>query len=157
MQVRKQQSELDVEQRSRRSSGLVAQSCLTLCDPTDCRPSGSSLHGISQARILEWVTISLSGDLPDPGIEPKSPALQADSLPFELQGRPYGTTDWFQIGKGVHQGCILSHCLFNSYAEYLIRNASLDEAQAGIKTTGRNINNLRCVDDTTIVQKAKKN
>ena len=54
----------------------------------------------------------------------------------------YGTTDWFQIGKGVHQGCILSPCLFNLYAEYIMRNAGLDEAQAGIKIAGRNINNL---------------
>ena len=57
--------------------------------------------------------------------------------------------DWFQIGKGVCQGCILSPCLFNFYAEYLMRNAGLDEAQAGIKITGRNINNLRYADDTT--------
>ena len=57
--------------------------------------------------------------------------------------------DWFQIGKGVCQGCILSPCLFNFYAEYLMRNAGLDEAQAGIKITGRNINNLQYADDTT--------
>ena len=61
----------------------------------------------------------------------------------------HGTTDWFQIGKGVHQGCILSPCLFNLYAEYIKRNAGLDEAQAGIKIAGRNINNLRYADDTT--------
>jgi len=59
------------------------------------------------------------------------------------------TTDWFQIGKGVRQGLTLSPCLFNLYAEYIMRNAGLDEAQAGIKITGRNINNLRYVDDTT--------
>ena len=62
-----------------------------------------------------------------------------------------GTTDWFQIGKGVYQGCILSPCLFNSYAEYIMRNAGLDEAQAGIKIAGRNINNLRYADDTTLM------
>ena len=62
-----------------------------------------------------------------------------------------GTTDWFQIGKGVCQGCILSPCLFNLYAEYIMRNARLDEAQAGIKTAGRNINNLRYADDTTLM------
>ena len=56
----------------------------------------------------------------------------------------HGTTDWFQVGKGVHQGCILSHCLMNFYAEYILRNTGLDEAQAGIKIAGRNINNLRC-------------
>ena len=59
------------------------------------------------------------------------------------------TTDWFQIGKGVHQGCILSPCLFHLYAEYIMRNAGLTEAQAGIKIAGRNINNLRYADDTT--------
>ena len=61
------------------------------------------------------------------------------------------TTDWFQIGKGVHQGCILSPCLFNLYAEYIMLNARLDEAQAGIKTAGRNINNLRYADNTTLM------
>ena len=62
----------------------------------------------------------------------------------------HGTTDWFQIGKGVHQGCRLSLCLFNFYAEYIMRNAGLEEAQAGIKIAGRNINNLRYTDDTTL-------
>ena len=62
----------------------------------------------------------------------------------------HGTTDWFQIGKGVHQRCILSPCLFNLYAEYIMRKAGLKEAQAGIKMAGRNINNLRYADDTTV-------
>ena len=69
----------------------------------------------------------------------------------------HGTTDWFQIEKGVHQGCILSPCLFNLYAEYILRNTGLEEAQAGIKTAGRNTNNLRYADDTTLWQKAKTN
>ena len=63
----------------------------------------------------------------------------------------HGTTVWFQIGKGGHQGCILSPCLFNLYAEYIMRNAGLEETQAGIKTAGRNINNLRYADDTTLM------
>ena len=63
----------------------------------------------------------------------------------------HGTTDWFQIGKGVRQGCILSPCLFNFYAEYVMRNAGLDEAQAGIKIAGRNMNNLRYTDNTTFM------
>ena len=63
----------------------------------------------------------------------------------------HGTTDWFQIGKGVGQGCIFSTCLFNFYAEYIMRNTGLEEAQAGIKITGRNINNLRYADDTTLM------
>ena len=68
----------------------------------------------------------------------------------------HGTTDWFQIGKGVHQGCILSPCLFNFYAEYIMRNAGLEEAQAGIKIAGRNINNLRYADDTTLMAKSEE-
>ena len=67
-----------------------------------------------------------------------------------------GTTDWFQIGKGICQGCILSPCIFNLYAEYIIRNAGLEEAQAGIKIAKRNINNLRYADDTTLWQKVKR-
>ena len=69
----------------------------------------------------------------------------------------HGTTDWFQIGNGVCQGCILSPCLFNLYTEYIMRNAGLKEAQAGIKIAGRNINNLRYADDTTLWQKVKRN
>ena len=68
----------------------------------------------------------------------------------------YGTTDWFQIGKGVRLGCILSPCLFNLYAEYIMRNAGLDEAQAGIKIAGRNINNLRYADDTTLMAESEE-
>ena len=68
----------------------------------------------------------------------------------------HGTTDWFQIGKGVDQGCILSPCLFNFYAECIIRNAGLEEAQAGIKIAGRNVNNRRYADDTTIMEESKE-
>ena len=68
----------------------------------------------------------------------------------------HGTTDWFQIGKGVRQGCILSACLFNLYAEHIIRNTGLDEAQAGIKIAGRNINNFRYADNTTLVAESEE-
>ena len=68
----------------------------------------------------------------------------------------HGTTNWFQIGKGVHKGCILSSCLFNLYAEYIMRNAGLDEAQIGIKITRRNINNLRYADDTTLMAESEE-
>ena len=68
----------------------------------------------------------------------------------------HGTTDWFQIGKGVRQGCILSPCLFNFYAVYIMQNAGLDETQAGIKSAGRNINNLRYADDTTFIAESKE-
>ena len=67
-----------------------------------------------------------------------------------------GTTEWFQIGKGVCQGCILSPCLFNFYAEYIMINTGLEEAQAGIKIAGRNIDNLRYADDTTLMAESKK-
>ena len=68
-----------------------------------------------------------------------------------------GTTECFQIGKGVHQGCILSPCLFNLYAEYIMQNAWLNESQAGIKTAGRNTNNLGYTDDTTLMAEMKRN
>ena len=68
----------------------------------------------------------------------------------------HGTTDWFQIGKGVCQGCVLSPSLFNFYAEYIMRNAELDEAQAGIKIVGRNNNNLRYADDTTLIAESEE-
>ena len=68
----------------------------------------------------------------------------------------YGTTDYFQIGKGVHKGCIFSPCLFNLYAQYVMRNAGLDEGQAEIKTAGRNINNLRHADDTTLMAESEE-
>ena len=68
----------------------------------------------------------------------------------------HGTTNWFQIGKAVHQGCILSPCLFNLYPEYIIRNAGLEEAQAGIKIVRRNINNLKYADDTTLMAESEE-
>ena len=68
----------------------------------------------------------------------------------------HGTTDWFQIRKGVHQGCILSPCLFNVYADYIMRNTGLDKAQAGIKIAGRNINHLRYADDTTLTAESEE-
>ena len=104
------------------------QSCPAICDPTDGSPPGSSFHGILQARILEWIDISFSNR----------------------------TTDWFQNGKGVRQGCILLPSLFNLYAEYIMRNAGLDEAQAGIKIARRNISNLRRADDTTLMAESER-
>ena len=82
---------------------------------------------------------------------------QSDTI-IKLKEAPlmYSLTDWFQIGKGVCQGCILSPCLFNLYAEYIMRYAGLEETEAGIKIAGRNINNLRYADDTTLWQKMKR-
>ena len=111
-----------------KSESEVAQSCPALRDPMDCSLPGSSLHGIFQVRVLEWVAIAFSS----------------------------GTTDWFQIGKGVHQGCILSPCLFNFFADYIMRNTGLDEAQAGIKIAGRNMNNLRYAVDTTLMAESEE-
>ena len=71
-------------------------------------------------------------------------------------GTGCGTTDWFQIGKGEHQGCILSPCLFNFYAEYIMRNVGLEGVQAGIQISGRNINNLRYADDTTLMAESEE-
>ena len=84
---------------------LVVQSCLTLRDPVDCSPRGSSVHGILQARILEWVAIPPPGDLPDPGIEPRSPALQEDSLLTEPPGKlsVYSLINTGCINKGVNR------------------------------------------------------
>ena len=76
-------------------------------------------------------------------------------MPPEIKTR-HGTIDWFQIGKGVHQGCILSPCLFNLYSEYIMRNARLDEAQAGIKIAGRKINNLRYADDVILMVESEE-
>ena len=80
--------------------------------------------------------------------------LYAGQEPTDRTG--HGTIDWFQIGKGVGQGCLLSPCLFNFYAEYIMRNTGLEEAQAGIKIAGRNINNLRYADDTTFMAESEE-
>ena len=107
-----------------KSESEVAQSCLTLNNPMDYSLPGSSVHGIFQARVLEWGAIAL---------------------------------DWFQIGKGLLQGCILSPCLFNLYAEYIMRNNGLNEAQAGIKIARRDINKLRYSDGTTLMAESEDN
>ena len=125
----------------------------------DCSPPGPSTHGIFQARVLEWVSIGvwiylckLWKILKEMGISDHLTCLLGNLYAGEKATlrTGHGTTNWFQIRKGVHQGCILSPCLFNLYAEYIMRNAGLDEAQAGIKIAGRNSNNLRCADDTTL-------
>ena len=83
----------------------------------------------------------------------EKPVCRSGSQQLELG---HGTTDWLHIGKGVRQGCILSPCLFNLYVEYIMRNAGLEEAQAGIKIAGRNIKNLRYADDTTLMAESKE-
>ena len=125
----------------------------------DCSLPGSSVRGISRQEYWSGLPFSSSGDLPNPGIEPGSPTLQADALPSEPPGKlkhSINVNYWFQIGKGVCQGCILSPCLFNFCAEYIMRNAGLEEAQAGIKIVRRNINNLRYADDTTLMAESEE-
>ena len=135
------------------------QSCPTLCDPIDGSPPGSPVPGILQARTLEWVAISFSRKILK---EMEIPAHLTCLLRNLYAGQEatvrtgHGTTDWFQIGKGVHQGCTLSSCLFNLYAEYIMRNAGLEEAQAGIKISARNIRNLRYADDTTLMAESEE-
>ena len=110
--------------------------------------------------IQETLQIYLTHWYSFPNLEPVCCSMSSSNCCFLtcIQiSQEAGHVVWFQIRKGVHQGCILSPCLFNLYAEYIMRNAGLDEAQAGIKTAWRNINNLRYVDDTTLWQKAKRN
>ena len=98
-----------------------------------------TVHGVLKARVLKWF------------------AMRNLYAGQEATVRTrHGTTDWFQIGKGVRQGCILSPCLFNLYAQYIMRNAGLDEAQARIKTVRRIINNLRYADDTILMAESKE-
>ena len=98
-----------------------------------------------------WKILSRDGYIRPPYQAPEKSVCRSRS-----NRTGHGITDWFQIGKEVHQGCILSPCLFNLYAEYIMRNAGLDEAQAGIKIAGRNINNLRYADDTTLMAESKE-
>ena len=89
----------------------------------------------------------------------RPPYLPPEKSVFRMRSKVrmgHGTTDCFQIGKGVHQGCILSPCIFNLYAEYIMRNAGLDEAQAGIKIAGRNIKNLKYADDTILMEEREE-
>ena len=103
--------------------------------------------------LTVWITTNCGKFLKEMGIPDHLTCLMrnlyADQEATVRTG--YGTTDWFQIGKVVHQGCILSPCLFNLYTEYIMKNARLDEEQAGIKISGRNISNLRYSDDTTLI------
>ena len=91
------------------------------------------------------------GNTRPPDLSPEKPVCKEATV-----RTGHGTTDWFQIGKGVHQGCILPPCLFNLYAEYIMRNSGLDEAQTGIKIAWRNINNLRYTDDTTLMAESEE-
>ena len=112
---------------------------------------------IDYAKAFVWITINCGKFWKRWEYQTNEPASWEYTDQEATVRTGHGTTDWFQIGKGVRQVCILSPCLFNFYAEYIMRNARLEEAQAGIKTAGRNINNLRYADDTTLWQKVKRN
>ena len=93
------------------------------------------------------------GNIRPPYVSPEKPVATGQEATVRIG---HGTMDWFKIGKGVYQGCILSPCLFNLYAEYIMQNAELDEAQGGIKISWRNINNLRYADDITIMAESEE-
>ena len=108
--------------------------------------------------LTVWITINFGKILKEMGIPDQLTCLLRNLCANQeaTVRTGHGTTDWFQIGKGVHQGWFLSPCLFNLYAEYILRNAGLDEAQAGIKIAERNINNLRYADDTILVAESEE-
>ena len=105
--------------------------------------------------LTEWTTTNWK-ILKEMGIPDHLTCLLRNLCKSRSNRTTHGTRDWFQIGKGVHQGCILSPCLFNLYAEYITWNPGLDEAQAGIKIAGRTINNLRYVDDITVMAESEE-
>ena len=107
--------------------------------------------------LTVWITVNCGNSERDGTTRPLNCLLRNLYAGQEATVRTgHGKTDWFQIGKGVLQDCILSPCLFNLYAEYLMRNSGLEEAQAGIKIPGRNINNLRYADDTSLMAESEE-
>ena len=106
--------------------------------------------------LTVWITTNCGKILQEMGIPDHLTCLLRNLYAGQEATVRHGVTDWLQIGKGVCQGCILSPCLFNLYAEYIMRNARLDEAQAGIKIAGRNINNIRYADDTTLMAESEE-
>ena len=106
--------------------------------------------------LTVWITINCVNSERAGKTRPPDQPLEKPVCRSGRNRTGHGTTGWFQTGKGVHQGCILSPCLFNLYAEYLLRNAGLEEAQARIRTAGRNISNLRYADDTTLMAESEE-
>ena len=153
-----------------KSESEVAQSCPTLSLP------GSSIHGIFQARVLKWGAIAFSvcfidyaktltvwittnwKILKEMGISDHLTCLLRNlCVDQEAKVRTgHGKINWLKMRKGLHQDCVPSPCLFNLYTEYSMRNPGLDEVEAGIKITGRNINNLRYADDTTLMAESEE-
>ena len=138
----------------------VAQSCPTLCDPMNRRTPGFPVHHqlpeftqthVHQVSDAIQPSHPLSSPSP-PAPNPSQHQVRKQQLELDMEQK----TNWFQIEKGVCQGCILSPCLFNLYAEYIMRNTGLEEAQAGIKIAKRNINNLRYADDITLMAESEE-
>ena len=140
----------------------VAQSCLTLCDPMNCSTPGLPVHHqfleFTQTHVHQVAGSKLWKFLKDIGIPDHLTCLLGNLYAGQeaTVRTGHGKTDWFQIGKGVRQGCVLSPCSLNLYAEYIMRNAGLEESQARIKIARRNNNNLRYADDTTIMAESEK-
>ena len=130
--------------------------------PTSVGPLKKQERSIKSSTLLDWLCQSLWLCGSQQTVENSSRDYLTCLLRNLYAGQEatvrtgHETTDWFQIGKGIHQGCILSPCLFNLYSEYIMWNAELDEAQAGIKIAGRNINNLRYADDTTLMAESEE-
>ena len=127
-----------------------AKSCPTLCDSVDCNPPGSSIHEFSKQEYWSRLPLTSRGIFLTQGLNRGLPHCRQTLYRLNHQGSPSNQD------KGVYQACILSLCLFNLYAEYIMRNARLVEAQAGIKIVGRNINNLRYSDDTILMAESKE-
>ena len=119
------------------------------------KPSISALLTMPKPLTV-WVTINCGKSERDGNTRRPNLPLEKSVCRSGSNRTGHGTTDWFQIGKGVCQGCILSPCLFNLYAEYIMRNSGLEEAQAGIKIARRNINNIRYADDTTLMAESER-
>ena len=124
-----------------------------------CQRMSKLLHSCTHLTCLlaVWITTNVEDYSRNGNTRPPACLLRNLYAGQEATVRTrHGTTDWFPIEKGLHQGCILSPCFFNLYAEYIMRNAGLDEAQVGIKIAGRNINNLRYTDDTTLMAESEE-
>ena len=144
--------------KGRRTRDQIANICWIIKKQESSRKISTSALLTTPKPLTVWITANWK-ILKEMGIPDHLTCLlrnlYADQEAIVRTG--HGTTDWFQIGKGIHQGCIISLCLFSLHAEHIMRNASLDEAQAVIRIAGRNINNLRFADDTTLWQKVKRN
>ena len=148
---------LDLEKAEEPETKLPTSAGSSKKQKSSRKTSTSALLTMAKPLIV-WITTNCGKFLKEMGIQEHLTCLLRNLYACQeaTVRTGHGTTDWFQIGKRVGQGCILSPCLFNLYAEYIMRNTGLEEAQAGIKIAGRNINNLRYADDTTLMTESKE-